>query len=193
VSALRVTAALSAALLMGCLLEGCASGPKTVKAASLKPDKDRHVAPDFALKDADGRTVHLAEYKGKVVLLDFWATWCGPCVAMLPQMAKIYQEGKDKGLVLLGVDQDEDAATAASFLAKKGYAWANFHDGDGEIEKLMGPAPLPRVVLVDAQGQIVYDGMGMNEKQLRTQLARLGPEFAEMAPKPEPAPCPAAK
>jgi len=150
-------------------------------------------APPLKLKSADGKVVPLESFRGHPVLLDFWATWCGPCVAMLPQMAQIYQEGKDKGLVLLGVDQDEDAAAAAGFLAKKGYAWPNFHDGDGEIEKLMGPAPVPRVVLIDAQGQIVYDGMGMNEKQLRTQLARLGPEFAEMGPKPEPAPCPATK
>ena len=107
-SALRVTAALSAALLMGCLLEGCASGPRTVKAASLKPDKDRHVAPDFALKDADGRTVHLAEYKGKVVLLDFWATWCGPCRVEIPWFIDIERKNKDKGFAVLGVSMDEN-------------------------------------------------------------------------------------
>ncbi|MDR3728057.1 MAG: TlpA disulfide reductase family protein [Terracidiphilus sp.] len=150
-------------------------------------------APPLKLKSADGKVVPLESFRGHPVLLDFWATWCGPCVVMLPQISKIYQEGKDKGLVLLGVDQDEDATAAAGFLAKKGYAWSNFHDGDGEIEKLMGATPLPRVVLVDAQGQIVYDGTGMNEKQLRTHIVQLGPEFAEMAPKPEPAPCAATK
>lgn len=96
------------------------------------------LAPSLKLESEDGKVVALESFRGKPVLLDFWATWCGPCVAALPQLAQIYQEAKDKGLVLLTVDQDEEANTAAEFLAKKGYAWRNFHDGDGEIEKLVG-------------------------------------------------------
>jgi thiol-disulfide isomerase/thioredoxin len=150
-------------------------------------------APPLKFKSADGKVVALESFRGKPVLLDFWATWCAPCVAALPQIAQIYQEAKDKGLVLLTVDQDEDQAKAASFLAKKDYTWPNFHDGDGEIEKLMGSSGVPRTVLVDAQGQIVYDTTGGNEDQLRTHLAKLGPEFASLAPKPKLAPCAASK
>ena len=109
--------------------------------------------PSLKLKSADGKVVALDSFRGKPVLLDFWATWCGPCVAALPQLAQIYQEAKDKGLVLLTVDQDEEANTAAKFLAKKGYTWPNFHDGDGEIEKLVGSSGIPRTMLVDAQGK----------------------------------------
>lgn len=144
--------------------------------------------PPLKFKGADGKVVSIESYRGKPVLLDFWATWCGPCVAGFPKLAEIYQQAKEKGLELISVDQDEDAATAANFFAKKGYTWPEFHDGDGEIEKLMGSTGIPRLVLVDAEGQIVYDGGG-DEDKLRTHLAKLGPEFQELAPKPVAAPC----
>ena len=69
-------------------------------------------APSLKLKSTDGKVVALDSYRGKPVLLDLWATWCGPCVAALPQLAQIYQDAKDKGLVLLTVDQDEEPDTA---------------------------------------------------------------------------------
>jgi hypothetical protein len=81
-------------------------------------------------------------------------------------------------LILLTVDQDEEAKTAAEFLAKKGYAWRNFHDGDGEIEKLVGRSGIPRTMLVDAQGKIAYDAEGMDEDELRKEIAKLGQEYA---------------
>jgi thiol-disulfide isomerase/thioredoxin len=150
-------------------------------------------APSLKLKSEDGKVVALDAFRGKPVLLDFWATWCGPCVAALPKLAQIYQEAKDKGLVLLTVDQDEEANTAADFLAKKGYAWPNFHDGDGEIEKLVGRSGIPRTMLVDAQGKIAYDAEGMEEDELRKEIAKLGTEYAPLLPKPKQIPCVASK
>ena len=82
-------------------------GPRSVKAA-VKPDKDRKTAPEFALKDSNGQTVHLADYKGKVVLLDFWATWCGPCKVEIPWFIEFEQQFKDRGFAVLGVSMDED-------------------------------------------------------------------------------------
>lgn len=145
--------------------------------------------PSLKLKSADGKVVAFDSFRGKPVLLDLWATWCGPCVAALPQLAQIYKEAKDKGLVLLTVDQDEEPDTADKFLAKKGYTWPNFHDGDGQIEKLVGSSGIPRTMLVDAQGEITYDGTWMDEDQLRTAIVKLGPEYTAMAPKPKPSPC----
>jgi len=104
----RLIAAIATVLLLGCLVPGCTTGPSTVRAASVKSDKDRHAAPDFALKDADGKTVHLADYKGKVVLLDFWATWCGPCKIEIPWFIDMEHKRKDKGFEVLGVAMDDN-------------------------------------------------------------------------------------
>jgi thiol-disulfide isomerase/thioredoxin len=149
--------------------------------------------PSLKLKSADGKVVSIESFRGKPVLLDFWATWCGPCVEALPQLAQIYAEAKDKGFVLLAVDQDEEANTGAEFLLKKGYNWPDFHDGNGEVEKLVGSSGIPRTMLVDAQGKITYDASGMDEDKLRTEIARLGPDYASLAPKPKQAPCTACK
>jgi hypothetical protein len=89
---------------------------------------------------------------------------------------------------VLSVDQDEEAKTAADFLSKKGYTWSNFHD-DGDVEKLMGQSAIPRTVLVDGQGKIVYDMIAPNEDDLRREIAKLGPEYASLRPKPKQAPC----
>jgi len=148
--------------------------------------------PPLKLKAADGKVVSIESFRGKPVLIDFWATWCAPCVAAMPKMAEIYKQGKDKGLVLLSVDMDEDATKAGDFLQKRGYSWPNFHDGDGDIARLMGSSPIPRVVLVDAKGQIAYDGTGIDENRVRTHLAELGPEFADLAPRAKTPPCDAA-
>jgi thiol-disulfide isomerase/thioredoxin len=161
---------------------------------SFGPSMTGDTVPALKFKTADGKAVAIESFRGKPVLIDFWATWCAPCVASMPKLAEIYKEGKDKGLVMISVDQDQEASKAVDFLAKKGYEWPNFHDGNGEIEKLMGSGGIPRTVLVDAKGQIVYDGTGMDENHLRTHLAKLGPEFRDLSPKaPQPAPCVASK
>jgi thiol-disulfide isomerase/thioredoxin len=152
----------------------------------------QHV-PSLKFKSTDGKVVSIESFRGKPVLLDLWATWCGPCVEALPELARIYAEAKDKGLVLLAVDLDEEANTGAEFLSKKGYNWPDFHDGDGETEKLVGTSGIPRTMLVDAQGKITYDASGMDEDKLRTEIAKLGPEYAALAPKPKQVPCTASK
>lgn len=137
-------------------------------------------APSLEFKSADGKTVALESLRGHLVILDFWSTTCGPCVAALPRLAELYAEGKEKGLVLLSIDQDEEPAKCDAFWAKKGYAWPNYHDADGAISARLHVEALPRLTLVDAQGVIQYDGQ--DESRLREWLAALAPQL--QAPKP---------
>ncbi len=143
--------------------------------------------PPFTLTSADGNTITVESFRGKPVLIDFWATWCAPCVTSLPRIAQIYEETKGKGLIVISVDRDEEAKTAADFLAKKGYTWPNFHD-NGEMEKLVGSSGIPRTMLIDGGGKIVYDGP-MDEDELRNEIAKLGPQYASFRSNSSQAPC----
>ena len=142
-------------------------------------------APDVKLKTADGRELSLSSFRGKPIVIDFWATWCLPCVVSLPQLTELYQQAKDKGLVFLSVDEDEDAKTAADFLAKKQIPWQNFHDA-GDIGKAFNKSGLPLTVLVDANGKIVFYETGYSDgghfSSLRAAIAKLGPEHARLSP-----------
>src|SRR6266508_2534378 len=77
-------------------------------ALELKPPGDRKRAPDFELKDSQGKLVRLSDFKGKVVLLDFWATWCGPCKAAIPWFNEFEQKYRVDGFAVLGISMDAD-------------------------------------------------------------------------------------
>jgi len=138
--------------------------------------------PPLKFKAADGTLTPVESFHGKTVLIDLWATWCAPCVAALPALAKLAEEGKGKGLVLITVDRDEDPNNATAYLKEKGLALTNFHDGDGQIESMLGPSPLPRELIVDKVGWVVVDAQ-LDESRLRSRLAELDPAFKELAPK----------
>jgi cytochrome c biogenesis protein CcmG/thiol:disulfide interchange protein DsbE len=176
VSALRLTTAIATALLLGCFLEGCASGPSTVKAASVKSDKDRHAAPDFALKDADGKTVHLADYKGKVVLLDFWATWCGPCRVEIPWFMAMERRWKDKGLEVLGVSMDENGwEDVKPFLAEMKVNYRVVIGDDATTQAYGGVESLPTTFFIDRQGKIaaIHIGLDAGRKEFEDGIDEL--------------------
>jgi cytochrome c biogenesis protein CcmG/thiol:disulfide interchange protein DsbE len=89
-----------------CGATGC-QPPRTVRAA-VKPESERKPAPDFTLKDSSGATVKLSDYRGKVVLLNFWATWCGPCKIEIPWFMEFEKAYKDRKFAVLGVSLDDD-------------------------------------------------------------------------------------
>ncbi len=166
VSTLRVSLAILTALLVGASFEGCSS-PDPVKAAdAVKQDKDRHQAPDFALKDADGKLVRLSDYRGKVVLLDFWATWCGPCKIEIPWFEDLERKDKDKGLEVLGVSMDDEGwEVVKPFLKELNVNYRVVIGNDSTAQMYGGIDALPTTFLIDRQGKIAAVHIGLASKK----------------------------
>jgi peroxiredoxin len=163
---IRFLAAFAAAVLVGCLSEGCSTAPTAVKAASLKPDTQRKEAPDFALKDAEGKTVHLSEYRGKVVLLDFWATWCDPCRLEIPWFIDLQRKNKDKGFDVLGVSMDDEGwEVVKPFMRDVGVNYRVLIGNDQTTEMYGGVDALPTTFLIDRQGKIAAVHVGLTSRK----------------------------
>lgn len=114
--------------------------------------------PDFAEKDLDGKPLSIAALKGKVVLVDFWATWCGPCIGELPHVKDAYAKHRAKGFEIVGISLDSDRRKLTDFLAKNQMTWPQFFDGKGWQNKLAqqyGIDSIPATFLLDAEGTII--------------------------------------
>ena len=115
--------------------------------------------PDFDLKDLDGKPISIGRLKGKVVLLDFWATWCEPCMVEMPNVIATYQKHHGEGLEIIGVTSDDDRHELNAFLQKqKGVAWPQYFDGkgsDNEIAAKYGVNLIPFAVLLDRDGKVI--------------------------------------
>lgn len=139
-------------------------------------------APNFALKDAQGKTVELAKLKGKVVLVNFWATWCGPCRKEMPDFVEVYKQQKTKGFEIIGVSLDEEGwEVVRPFLTKYNI---NFPVvvGDGKLAKAYGGIEfLPTSFLIDRNGFIVDKHVGLLSKEkLEHKIAPLLQEKARV-------------
>jgi len=176
VSLLRLPAVSASAILPGCIiagcillsstLPGCSSSPRTVKAASVKPAHERKDAPEFALKDADGKMVHLADYRGKVVLLDFFATWCGPCKIEIPWFTEFERKNKDRGFAVLGVAMDDEGwEVVKPFVAELGVSYRVVIGNDSTAQLYGGVDALPTTFLIDQAGKIAAVHVGLASKK----------------------------
>ena len=118
-------------------------------------------APDFTLTDLGGKEVTLTSLKGKVVLLDFWATWCGPCKAAMPTMQKLHDDYKDKGVVILGVNTWEQEADAAkAYMTKKKFTYGCLLKGD-ELAAAYGVRGIPTLVVIGKDGKVAEVEVGL--------------------------------
>ncbi len=129
--------------------------------------------PDFSERDLSGKPLSIANYKGKVVLIDFWATWCGPCVAELPNVLKTYAKFHTQGLEIIGVSLDEDQQKLESFIKQKNLTWQQFFDGKGWQNKLAakyGISSIPATYLLDGAGKII--GKDLRGEHLENAVAK---------------------
>jgi thiol-disulfide isomerase/thioredoxin len=153
----------------------CSSGPTVVRAA-VKSEKDRKAAPDFALKDANGQTVKLSDYKGKVILLDFWATWCGPCKIEIPWFIEFEQTYKDKGFSVIGVSMDEEGWPVVKPYIQERKVNYRILLGTEQVGQLYGGVDsLPTTYLIDRSGKIaaVHIGLETGKDGFQNEINRL--------------------
>jgi len=125
--------------------------------------------PAVSVKTTDHHEVSLQSFAGKPLLLDFWATWCSTCRDSIPDLQRLYAENKDKGLVLLSIDQDQDAQKAAQFWSVQKLPWPNYHLDPALDNKLPGHA-LPFFVLVDSSGKVIYSRDGFDRDGLEQAI-----------------------
>jgi cytochrome c biogenesis protein CcmG/thiol:disulfide interchange protein DsbE len=138
------------------------SSTKPVEAA--KGGKELKTAPNFTLMDADGKSVKLSDYKGKVVLLDFWATWCGPCKIEIPWFIEFQRKYKDRGFTVLGVSMDEGWPIVKEFAQEFKMNYPVVLGNDEVGQAFGGVEVLPTTFIIDKQGRIVNTHMGLVSK-----------------------------
>ena len=148
---------LLAVLMIGWVGVGCVSAAP----AARKP------APDFTVKTLEGNSLKLSSLKGKVVLLDFWATWCPPCRAEIPHFKELYSQYKGKGLEIIGLSIDQDGEAAVRPFAKENGINYPLAIGNQALTQVYGGIlGIPTTFLIDKQGKIAQKYIGYHEKEV---------------------------
>ena len=113
-------------------------------------------APDFTLTDASGNAHRLSELKGQVVMINFWASWCGPCRQEMPLLEEIFKKYEPLGFTLLGVNVEENPADGKSWLAERPVSFPVLYDPNNGVSKLYDVVAMPSTVLIDREGNVRY-------------------------------------
>jgi len=122
-------------------------------------------APSFTLQDLNGKTVSLSDFKGKVVVLDFWATWCPPCVKEIPHFIELHEQYKDKGFAIVGISVDRGGISVVKSFVQKYRVNYPILMTDGQVDKAYGGIPsIPTTFVIDSAGNIRQKYVGYREK-----------------------------
>ena len=167
----KLTLILAIILSSGLLITGCGSDSSSSAVVVGKP------APDFQLLDLDGQTISLSDLKGKPVLLNFWASWCGPCRSEMAYLQEIYEERSGEGLVLLAINIGESSSQVQEFLQKRNLSLPVLLDTQNRVAEQYGVQFLPTTFFIDKDG-IIQDkivGAFTNKTQIETRLNKIMP------------------
>jgi len=146
---------------LAALLAVLALAPLGAGAGELRPVKGAITAGDFMARDLSGRTVKFSELRGKVTLLNFWATWCPPCRKEMPSMEQLHREYRERGLVVLAVSQDKGPTREVQAFAQElKLSFAVWHDRDGIVGRQYSIPGVPASYVIGADGRIAYRVLG---------------------------------
>jgi thiol-disulfide isomerase/thioredoxin len=144
------------------------------------------MAPAFAVNTLDGQHISMDDLTGKVVLIDFWATWCGPCREALPHMQRIAKKFQGQPLVVLSVSLDSDEQKWKDFIAKNGMTWVHYRDGGftGPVATLFGVKAIPQTFTIDADGVLQDEHIG--DASIEGKIKKLVARAQELQPPQKP-------
>lgn len=141
--------------------------------AEIKPIKGNPSAPLFNLEDLSGKKINLKQYRGQVVFLNFWATWCGPCKEEMPSMEALYKKSKERGFVFLTISVDyEEKKMVKEFIDKHHYTFPVLIDSKCVTLDLYGVKGIPTTILIDKKGRMVGRAIGPKDWN-RTEIVNI--------------------
>ena len=145
--------------------------PKPPGARMNSRDWIGHPALDFQVTDLKGEELSLQQYRGQVVLLDFWATWCGPCIAEIPNLKKTYEKHKDQKFQVIGISLDRSMEPIENYIKKKNLGWLHYWDKSGMVSNMYKVRGIPATFLIDGEG--VIRKTNLRGSALKTAVAKL--------------------
>ena len=139
------------------------AGLAFIASASVEAIAPTAAAPDFTLRTMNGPNLRLAEQRGRVVMVNFWATWCGPCRQEMPHLNRLYDKYRSSGFQLLGVNIDEDPRAAADLATRLGVHFPVLLDTDKKVSRLYDMSAMPATIVIDRDGKVRFIHRGYRD------------------------------